>query len=67
MLVTYTTQPCSVCGTSEQLELDEERLIRWHYGEHIQDVFPELTASERELIVTGLHESCWDLLFEGVD
>lgn len=67
MLVTYTTPPCCVCGTTEQLELDEERLIRWHYGEPVQEAFPELTLSECELIVTGTHDSCWDLLFERLD
>jgi hypothetical protein len=66
MLVIYTTPLCQVCGTSESLELDEEKLIRWHYGEHVQDVFPELTPAERELIVTGTHDTCWDLLFEGL-
>lgn len=67
MIITYTTQPCMCCGLSEELQLEEEKLIRWHYGESIQDVFPELTISERELIVTGTHDSCWDLLFEDLD
>jgi hypothetical protein len=65
MLVNYTTPACIVCGTSDNLVLNEEKLIQWHYGGHIQDVFPELTPGQRELIVTGTHESCWDLLFEG--
>lgn len=67
MQIEYTCQPCNVCGLSENLLLDEEKLIRWHYGEMIQDVFPELTADERELIVTGIHADCWDLLFGELD
>jgi hypothetical protein len=67
MIVTYTTPECVVCGVSSDLQLDEEKLIQWHYGAHIQDVFSELTPSERELIVTGTHDECWDQLFDGLD
>jgi hypothetical protein len=67
MEILYTTEKCPVCDTSSELLLDEEKLIRWHYGELLQDVFPELTPSTRELILTGTHDDCWDQLFEGLD
>ncbi|MFY3742238.1 MAG: hypothetical protein HMLIMOIP_002702 [Candidatus Nitrosomirales archaeon] len=44
--------------------LDEEALIKWHYGMFIQDAFPELTPGERELIQTGTHSECFDAMFD---
>lgn len=67
MIIDYIAQPCMICGISETLMLDEEKLILWHNGAFIQDVFPDLTPAERELIKTGTHESCFDSLFEGLD
>ncbi len=32
-------------------------------GEHIQDVFPELTASEREFLVSGATPEEWEEMF----
>lgn len=54
---------CPVCHRPSTLELEPERVRRWLHGEHVQDVWPERTPDERELIVTGTHPACWDRLF----
>jgi len=56
------------CGRVAVLTVELEKLERWMKGENIKDVFPNLTANEREVIIQGcrgnyyLCESCWDLL-----
>lgn len=56
-----------VCNQSEKLLLDEEALIKWHYGMFIQEAFPDLTPAERELIMTGTHNDCFEMLFEDME
>lgn len=67
MIIEYTTEPCMVCNQSEKLLLDEEALIKWHYGMFIQEAFPDLTPAERELIMTGTHNDCFEMLFEDME
>lgn len=59
----FITRPCSLCGKSEAIELDEEKYKRWRKGELIQRVWPRMTADERELLISGTHPKCWDTLF----
>lgn len=37
-----------------EIDVTQEQLNRWAKGEHIQDVMPDLSAGEREFIMTGL-------------
>lgn len=63
MKIDYITPSCSVCERHSVLFLDEEALIAYHNGMHVQDAFPDLTPDERELVISGTHSSCWDILF----
>lgn len=45
------------------LDVTEAQLERWNNGELIQDVFPHLTADEREFIMTGITPEEWDEAF----
>lgn len=59
-------QDCPLCRqSSPPMDLDETKLRRWMDGELIQNVFPELSIEERELMITGMHSDCYDNLFEG--
>lgn len=60
--MTITTLPCIVCHKTTQLDVDPEKLKRWQKGEHIQDVFTDWDADKRELLITGTHPECWDLM-----
>lgn len=59
----YDTPPCCVCGRASSLTVDAAKVARWRSGEHVQDVWPELPADERELLIAGTHPKCWDELF----
>jgi len=37
-----------------------EQIKRWVEGELVQDVFPELTADEREFILSGVTPEEWE-------
>lgn len=32
-------------------------------GKHIQDALPELSADDREALITGVCKTCWDNMF----
>lgn len=64
-IVVYTTQPCAVCGKRSEFLLDAERVQRWMKGGLIQEVFPELSATDRERMISGTHGPCWDELWGG--
>jgi hypothetical protein len=62
-LIVVKTKTCSVCGEYEVWSLDRELVDRWRGGENIQRVFPDMSAGEREVLITGIHPACWDKLF----
>lgn len=44
------------------LPITEEQIVRWQDGEMIQDVFPFLTAMQREFLISGSTEEEWDAI-----
>lgn len=58
----YITKPCLNCGKSSKVKLDDAKVARWKRGERIQNVWPEMTPDERELLISGIHPECWKLL-----
>lgn len=63
----FTTKVCIVCGLSDEIYLDAGKVARWKAGEHVQTVWPEKSASQRELLITGTHPACWDDMFADDD
>lgn len=53
-----------ILGHMHELTVDAEGLASWQLGIHIQDALPNLTAAERELLITGIPESMWDDIFK---
>ena len=58
------TRPCIVCNQTSFVELELERVERWVAGEHVQNVWPEMSPPQREMLITGTHPLCWDSIFE---
>ena len=63
----YITPPCFGCGKATALSLDADKVGRWKAGALIQEVWPEKTPAERELLITGTHPACWDALIGDED
>jgi hypothetical protein len=54
---------CRYCGDIFTIELSYSGQQKWNDGELIQNALPELTPSERELLLSQTCGKCWDKLF----
>jgi hypothetical protein len=66
MLIEKVSQ---LSGKKSSMELDvtQEQLDLYAKGvEKVQDVFPNLSPSEREFLMTGITPNEWDGLFGGM-
>ena len=61
----YSTPACSWCGKRSLISLDIQKVYRWLNGELIQNVWPEMDADQRELLITGTHADCWEEMAAG--
>lgn len=59
----------AVSGITRSLEIPctEEQMAAYKNGALIQVAFPDLTADQREFILTGITKDEWDTLFEETD
>lgn len=53
---------CHMCHESHLIMLDPDQLVRIKAGESIQVVAPNLTADERELLISNTCGPCFDSL-----
>ncbi len=60
VIVTIT---CKHCLTMYEIVVSRQGLIDYKNGMLIQKAFPELSASERELILNATCGKCWDKMF----
>lgn len=55
---------CPICGSFTTVHVSPKKLHMYRSGStKIQDVFPELTADEREVIQSGICYGCWNEMF----
>ena len=58
------TKACPFCGKVQSMNFDkatlEEGMKKRNSGMRIQDAFPMYTPSQREFLMTGICDSCWD-------
>lgn len=66
MIITKTSSLSGIERTMD-LPITEEQLKNWEDGMLIQMAMPNLTAAEREFLITGVVQEEWDELFAGVD
>lgn len=62
--ITIGTNRCMHCGGKNHIMLYTTDLEKYANGDFIQDAFGYLNVHQRELIHTGIHESCWDEIFQ---
>ena len=55
---------CSSCDQAYTLDVTNDQLQRWSKGELAQNVFTNLTAAERELLITQTCGECFNKLFD---
>lgn len=54
---------CRQCGEEKQIEVDAAAVARWQAGQHIQVAMPEVSADDRELLISSFCGKCFDELF----
>lgn len=58
---------CPNCGCFNGVPVNESDYMVWQNGALIQDAFPYLNAEDREKLISGFCEDCWNALFGGED
>jgi hypothetical protein len=66
MEITKASMLTGVVRTKD-LEVTEEQILRWQNGELIQNVLPNLSADDREFIITGITPEDWEASFSEED
>lgn len=55
---------CPDCKTPTDLTVPFAELQHWLQGAIIQRAMPSVPADQRELLITGTCDSCWDRIFD---
>ena len=59
---------CPRCHKTVELPLKEEELLAWNQNKtFVQNQFPKLTPGQREMLLSGLCEECWNEIFSDED
>lgn len=61
--ITIHTPKCIVCDGQGLVTMPRAAYFDWRDGAFIQDAWPQATATERELLISGTHPECWNLTF----
>ena len=56
---------CRVCKNQVEMQVHIEDVTAWENGEKIQNAMPYLTPGEREVLISGTCEPCFDRMFGG--
>lgn len=56
--------PCVFCKTVHTIEVPNKGMLEYQSGKkHVQHCFPELSASLREMFISGVCPTCFDKTF----
>lgn len=58
---------CQWCNTEHDLSVTRKGYKDWMNGAFVQVAFPELSADDRELLISGTCGICWDDMFGDFD
>lgn len=62
-LIRVDTGPCLVCHQGGEMAVRADGYAQWQTDTYIQVALPELSAGEREQLMTGTHPACFDAMF----
>ncbi len=65
MITIVRTDPFTNRSNARELDITQEQLDEYNSpgSRQIQHIMPDLTADEREFLMTGIMPSSWDQLF----
>lgn len=64
MIMVLIGKPCPECGKPHKVNATLEQCVKYVNNEDlVQNIFPELSPGEREYLITGYCEECWNKMF----
>lgn len=54
---------CPFCMKTHTVEVEEKSFNKWLSGELIQKAMPNMSATEREQLISGVCPKCQDAIF----
>lgn len=63
MMTSFTTT-CQGCNDLLYVVANAEDFEKWEGGMMVQDAFPYLSASDREILISRTCEKCWDEMWK---
>ena len=57
------TKVCPKCGKSSFVDMPKDAYERWQFGMMLQEAWPEGSATDREIMMTGLCKECQEGIF----
>lgn len=61
--VRVITGKCSMCDYKVEIKANDEQIKKLESGAKIQNVFPEVSAADRELLISRTCGACFDKMF----
>ena len=64
----FITRKCPITKELKKLDIPvtQEQLKLWHQGALIQDAMPNLSADDREFLMTGATPEEWNAMFPDI-
>lgn len=60
----FFTKRCFHCGKDSEITITTAQYEAWVVNDgYIQDIFPEMTNEDREVLISGTHPKCWEEMF----
>ena len=63
-MIEVHTAPCLGCADRATFTMTDEQFARFQAGEHVQRIFPDWSAGDREMLISGKCPSCWREMWE---
>tara|TARA_Y100001936_G_C15920077_1_gene583530 strand:+ start:207 stop:437 length:231 start_codon:yes stop_codon:yes gene_type:complete len=61
--VTTVRLLCRICSQQQEIIAPVSGLMAWEEGAFIQDALPELSAGDREMLISQTCDDCWRMMF----
>jgi len=61
LAVVMVARECPICIKPAYVNVPAEGIEAYGAGALVQDAFPDLSADEREIFITGIHPWCWPI------
>lgn len=57
------TTACPFCGKVTTLNVPADGFMAWQNGSLVQSAFPDMSAEDREVLISGMCIDCQDSIF----